>query len=70
MLPGVFPVPLTLAGEINRWPFDHYHSGPVEVELTRGDSENAVERVPVRFVSHLSGWDIDTSKGSGLGCTE
>jgi hypothetical protein len=33
MLPSVFPVPLTLAGEINSRPFDHYHSGLIEVEL-------------------------------------
>src|SRR5262245_44822203 len=26
MLPGLFPVPLTVAGEINDWPFDHYSS--------------------------------------------
>jgi hypothetical protein len=67
MLPGVFPVPLTLAGEINDWPFDRYHSGPIEVELMRGGAETAVERVPVTFVNHLSGWEIGTSKSNGLG---
>jgi hypothetical protein len=67
MLPDVFPVPLTLAGEINDWPFDRYHSGPIEVELMRGGAETAVERVPVTFVNHLSGWEIGTSNANGLG---
>lgn len=67
MLPGVFPVPLTLAGEIEQWPFDHYHSGPVEVELMRGGSETVVERVPVTFVNHLSGWRLSAAKSAGLG---
>lgn len=64
MLPGVFPVPLTIAGEIEKWPFDHYHSGPIEVELLRGGDEAVVERVPVTFVNHLPGWQVAAS-GSG-----
>ncbi|CAM4130879.1 hypothetical protein MB901379_00979 [Mycobacterium basiliense] len=66
MLPGTFPVPLTLAGQINRWPFDHYRSGPIEVELFHG-AETAPERVPVTFVNHLSGWDVDVSGSNGHG---
>ena len=61
MLPGVFPVPLTVAGEIENWPFDHYRSGPIEVELLRGGSDNIVERVPVTFVDHLSGWQVSVN---------
>jgi Domain of unknown function (DUF4436) len=57
MLPGMFPVPLTLAGEINDWPFDRYSSGPIEVELMRGGTETAVQRVPVTFVNRLAGWE-------------
>jgi Domain of unknown function (DUF4436) len=57
MLPGMFPVPLTLAGEINDWPFDSYSSGPIEVELMRGGTETAVQRVPVTFVNRLAGWE-------------
>jgi hypothetical protein len=38
MLPGTFPVPLTLAGDVADWPFDHYLSGPITVELFRGDA--------------------------------
>jgi len=77
MLPGMFPVPLTLAGEINDWPFDRYRTGPVEIELIRGGAENAEkentigsfpQRVPVTFVDHISGWDINTtSDADGLG---
>ena len=57
MLPGVFPVPLTIAGEIENWPFDHYGSGPVEIELMHGPGD-VPERVPVTFVNHLSGWQV------------
>ncbi len=67
MLPGVFPVPLTIAGEIERWPFDHYHSGPVEVELLHGGEGGAAERLPVTFVDHLPGWEVAASNGGGLG---
>lgn len=63
MLPGVFPVPLTIAGDIESWPFDHYRSGPVEVELMHGPGK-VPERVPVTFVNHLSGWQVSTA-GSG-----
>jgi hypothetical protein len=64
MLPGVFPVPLTIVGEIERWPFDHYHTGPIEVELVHGGEEGVPERLPVTFVDHLPGWQV---AGSGLG---
>lgn len=63
MLPGVFPVPLTIAGEIENWPFDHYGSGPVEIELMHGPG-NVPERVPVTFVNHLAGWQV-VADGSG-----
>ncbi len=35
-LPGVFPVPLTISGDPANWPFDHYRSGPITVQLYRG----------------------------------
>mgnify|MGYP005812384235 CR=1 FL=1 len=63
MLPGIFPVPLTIAGEIENWPFDHYSSGPVEIELMHGPG-NVPERVPVTFVNHLSGWQV-SADGNG-----
>jgi hypothetical protein len=67
MLPGTFPVPLTLAGDINDWPFDRYRSGPIEIELMRGENETTVQRVPVTFVNHLSGWEINTTNADGYG---
>ncbi len=66
MLPGTFPVPLTLAGEINRWPFDHYHSGPVEVEIFHG-GQAVPDRMPVKFINHLSGWDVGASRAHDVG---
>jgi hypothetical protein len=66
MLPGVFPVPLTLAGHTERWPFDSYHSGPIEVQLFRGgDTQNPPELVPVTFIDHVPGFKVSASKVSG-----
>jgi hypothetical protein len=63
MLPGLVAVPLTIAGQIERWPFDEYHSGPVEVEIFYGpDTERAPDHVPVTFVNHLSGWEVKTTR--------
>jgi Domain of unknown function (DUF4436) len=58
MLPGTFPVPLTLSGDVTDWPFDHYVSGPIMVELFRGP-EQTPERATVTFVDRLAGWQID-----------
>ena len=59
MLPGLMAVPLTIAGEIERWPFDQYRSGPIEVEIFYGpDTDRAPDHVPVTFVDHLSGWRL------------
>ncbi|CPR13379.1 transmembrane protein [Mycobacterium bohemicum DSM 44277] len=66
MLPGVFPVPLTISGHVERWPFDSYSSGPVEVQLFRnGDTTKAPELVPVKIIDHLSGFKVAASKVSG-----
>lgn len=63
MLPGLVAVPLTIAGQIERWPFDEYHSGPIEVEIFYGpDTERAPEHVPVAFVDHLAGWDVTSTR--------
>lgn len=63
MLPGVFPVPLTLAGHVERWPFDNYSSGPIEVELfCNADSQSPPELVPLTFIDHLSGFKVFGSK--------
>ncbi|OBK29957.1 DUF4436 domain-containing protein [Mycobacterium asiaticum] len=68
MLPGTFPVPLTLSGDVADWPFDHYVSGPITVELFRGP-EQLQERAAVRFVDRLAGWQIsvrDSGNDRGL----
>ena len=66
MLPGVFPVPLTIAGHVERWPFDNYSSGPIEVQLFRGaDTQNPPELIPVTFIDHLSGFKATASKSNG-----
>lgn len=63
VLPGVFPVPLTLAGHVERWPFDLYHSGPIEVQLFRGDETgNPPELIPLTFIDHLSGFKVSAIK--------
>jgi hypothetical protein len=66
VLPGVFPVPLTLAGHVERWPFDRYHSGPIEVQLFRGSgNQNPPELIPLRFIDHLSGFKVSANKAGG-----
>ena len=67
MLPGTFPAPLTLAGDIDKWPFDEYRTGAIEVEILRGGSEDTIEHVPVTFVNHLSGWEVNTAAPGGAG---
>jgi hypothetical protein len=57
MLPGVFPVPLTLARDVERWPFDSYYTGPITVTLFTGAAQ-VPERVNVTFVDRLAGWKV------------
>ncbi|WP_158018943.1 DUF4436 domain-containing protein [Mycobacterium basiliense] len=64
MLPGTFPVPLMLAGNVADWPLDHYRSGPITVEIFRGDAR-IPERATVTFADHLPGWQVDIPVASG-----
>jgi len=57
MLPGVFPVPLTLARDVERWPFDSYYTGPITVTLFTGAAQTP-ERVNVTFADRLAGWKV------------
>lgn len=57
MEPGVFPVPLTVSGDVDGWPFETYESGPITVDLYRGSSQ-VPERTSVTFVDHVPGWKI------------
>lgn len=64
MLPGVFPVPLTLARDIQHWPFDRYYTGPITVELFVGTSP-VPQRVNITFVDRLPGWRARVSRENG-----
>ena len=61
MLPGVFPVPITLARDVERWPFDSYYTGPITVELFTGATK-VPERANVTFVDRLSGWKAHVTR--------
>ena len=63
MLPGVFPVPLTLARDIERWPFDRYYTGPITVELFTGAAQ-LPERAKVTFVDRLPGWKAHVTQAN------
>jgi hypothetical protein len=61
MLPGVFPVPITLARDVERWPFDSYYSGPITVSLFTGSGQ-LPERANVTFIDRLTGWRVDVKR--------
>jgi Domain of unknown function (DUF4436) len=63
MLPGEYPVPLTIGGDPSEWPFDSYQSGPITVDLIYG-SDPIPEQVPVKFVDRVSGWQLSVA-GNG-----
>ncbi|GBG36870.1 DUF4436 domain-containing protein [Mycobacterium montefiorense] len=56
MLPGEYPVPLTISGDPSQWPFDTFQSGPITVDLIYGSQRP--EQVPVKFVDRVSGWAL------------
>jgi uncharacterized protein DUF4436 len=62
-LPDVFPVSLTLAGDIADWPFDRYRSGPVAVQLFAGASQ-APQGAAVTLVDRLLGWKVGVARVS------
>ena len=59
-LPDVFPVSGTLAGDVADWPFDHYHTGPITIELSSGPTQ-VPERSTVLLVDRLLGWKVDVN---------
>jgi Domain of unknown function (DUF4436) len=61
MLPGVFPVPITLARDVERWPFDSYYTGPITVTLFNGAAQ-VPERATVTFVDRLAGWKANVTR--------
>ncbi|BBX65434.1 DUF4436 domain-containing protein [Mycobacterium saskatchewanense] len=60
MVPGVVPVPLTITGDPSDYPFDHYHSGPITVDLLHG-ANPVPQRASVTFVDRLPGWKVDVA---------
>jgi hypothetical protein len=62
-LPDVFPVSLTLAGDVADWPFDRYRSRPMTVELFPGAAQ-VPERATVALVDRLLGWKVGATRVS------
>jgi hypothetical protein len=60
MVPGVIPVPLTITGDQSDYPFDHYHTGPITVDLFHGASQ-VPQRASVTFVDRLPGWTVEVT---------
>jgi hypothetical protein len=61
MLPGVFPVSITLARDVERWPFDSYYTGPITVSLFNASGQ-LPERANITFVDRLTGWKVDVRR--------
>lgn len=59
MLPGDYPVPLTISGDPSVWPLDTYRSGPITVDLIYGSERP--EQLPVKFVDRVSGWKLSVA---------
>jgi hypothetical protein len=68
MLPGVFPVPITLARDVERWPFDSYYTGPITVSLFTAAGQ-LPERANVTFVDRLTGWKVDVHRVNNASAT-
>lgn len=58
MVPGAFPVVLTVTGDPSDYPFDGYRSAPVAVEMFRSTTQ-APQRATVGFSDHMPGWKVD-----------
>ncbi|HUE33357.1 MAG TPA: DUF4436 domain-containing protein [Mycobacterium sp.] len=61
--PDVFPVSITLAGDVADWPFDRYHSGSIAVQLFSGAMQ-VPERATVTLVDRLLGWKVHVARVS------
>lgn len=62
-LPDVFRVTISLSGDVANWPFDRYQSGPINVQLFSGSSQEP-EPAAVTLVDRLLGWKIDVARVS------
>jgi hypothetical protein len=59
IVPGVFPVPLTVTGDPSTWPFDRYETGPITVELFQGGK--APQRSSVSVFDRIPGWRVSVT---------
>ncbi|WP_293001721.1 DUF4436 domain-containing protein [Mycobacterium sp.] len=57
VVPGVFPVQLTVTGDPSSWPFDRYETGSITVELFHGRKKP--ERASVTVFDRIPGWKVD-----------
>ncbi|KAA0109231.1 DUF4436 domain-containing protein [Mycolicibacterium sp. P1-5] len=62
--PGVVPVTLAMTGDPGSYPFDHYHSGPLDIELAVGNS-HAVTRVSPSIFDRTPGWQFKARPSTG-----
>jgi Domain of unknown function (DUF4436) len=56
-VPGVFQISMSITGDPAEYPFDHYRSRPITVELMRGPAQ-IPERASVAFVDRVPGWKV------------
>jgi hypothetical protein len=56
VVPGVFPIQLTVSGDPSTWPFDRYETGPVTVELFEGGK--SPQRASVTVFDRIPGWKV------------
>ena len=59
VVPGVFPIQLTVSGDPSTWPFDRYETGPVTVELF--DKGRPPQRASVTVFDRIPGWKVSVS---------
>ena len=62
--PTHFPATFDLTGDVTHWPFDHYQTGPITVELFAANSTVPLD-LPVRFVDRLRGWQVIAAGPAG-----
>jgi hypothetical protein len=64
VVPGVFPVPLTVTGDPSSWPFDRYETGPITVELFEGGK--APQRASVSVFDRIPGWRVSVADAGAV----
>jgi hypothetical protein len=49
-----------LAGDIADWPFDRYHTGPINIEVFSG-ADQIPQQVAITLVDRLLGWKVEVN---------